>query len=485
MVKKPAKVASLVLLCACGGCKPPAAPAPKNPFQGVTIRVAGADRPELAAWVNSQRGEWTAQSGAQVELIASDPAGSTPATIDADIIIFESTRMGAVAGSGSVVRVPKGFLNSVSYEPRDLAPIVHEHLIVWDRQTYALPVSADALVVYYRTDLIADEKHRAGFERQVGRPLTAPNTWGDFDAIAQYFTGQDLNGDGAADHGVAVVGAADALVARAAALGKSPLNLSFYFDVNTLAPLAAGPAFREAAEQWTKAAGCLSGAGDDDPQLATFAAGAAALAIGPASLAGRLLAAESDDLAASVAGRVACSPLPASPRVYLHDKQAWRDLPADSPNRAAVVWGTLAAVPTSSSHADAAFDFLGFLTDREHSLASVAAPSYGLTPYRLSHVIDSATWLGAGWSAAGAESYLTSMRETLSQANAVSVLRIGHADEYQDVLDEQARAVVKKAATPKAALDTVAKSWQSISERHGLDAQRRHYRYSVGMPVVY
>ncbi len=393
--------------------------------------------------------------------------------------------MGAVAGSSLTVQVPKGFLNSPSYESRDLAPIVHEHLIVWDRQICALPIAADSKLVYCRSDLLADEKYRTDFEQQVGRPLSPPATWADFDAVARYFTGKDLNGDGTGDRGVAVTSAGAALVCRAAALGKSPLNLSFYFDVNTMAPLGAGPAFREAADQWVKVSECLSKSGDDDPQLAAFAAGEAALAIGPASLAGRLLAAESENLHARVVGNVACLPLPASSRVYLHDKKVWHDLPSDSPNRVAVVWGTVAGVLASSNHADAAFDFLGFLTDREHSLASVAAPSYGLTPYRLSHVIDAATWSAAGWSPAGAGSYLAAMRENLSQSNAVSLLRIAHADEYQRVLDAAARAMFQNAEPPETSLDAVAKAWQSISDRHGMDTQRRHYRYSVGMPVVY
>jgi multiple sugar transport system substrate-binding protein len=478
-------LATLTLLWASIGCKPPAAPELTSPFQGVTVRVAGADRPELAAWINSQRGEWTAQSGAQVELVTDESTGSSTPAADADIIILPSTRIGAVVQTGRAVQVPKGFLNSPSYELRDLAPIVHEYLIAWDRQTIALPISAESMLVYYRTDLVADEQHRAEFEQQVGRPLSPPSTWADFDAIARFFTGRDLNGDGAADSGVAVTSAGAALVCRAAVLGKSPMNLSFYFDVNTMTPLVAGPAFREAAEQWVKVSDCLPNAEDDDVQLATFAAGRAALAIGPASLAGRLLAAESENLDARVLGHVACLPLPASSRVYLHDKQAWRDLPSDSPNRVAVVWGTVAGVLASGKRADAAFDFLGFLTDREHSLMSVAASSYGLTPYRLSHVIDAATWSAAGWSTTGVGSYLTAMRENLTQGNAVSLLRIAHADEYQSVLDDQARAMIRKVQTPEMSLEAIAKAWQSISDRHGLDTQRRHYRYSVGMPVVY
>lgn len=489
----------LVSLCGVAGCnsKPPAPVNPKAGFQGVTIRVLALDQPRLLTWLDDQRGEWSAQTGAQVEVVAlsgTDPtspqsglAGSALAESQApagDIVIFPSTRMGNAVASGMASKVPKALIESAAYEIRDIAGPVAEQLIMWDHIPYALPLSAETTLIYYRADLFSRAKIQEEFQNEHGHELAPPKTWDAFDEIVKFFDGTDLDGDGQPDRSLAIGDMGEAVICRAAAYGKPQQNFSFYFDVTSMEPLADGPAFQSALERWCEIADCIANDRRADPQLATFAAGRAAVAIGSSRLAERLLRSDATAGSETLAGKVACVSLPGSARVYLHDRKTWSELPADKLNRVAVVDGLCAAVPRTSKHSDAAFDFLAFLTNRERSLPTVTSLTNGFGPYRVSHLIDSAAWISGGWSAGSAPSYLAAMRESLEQSNAVTMLRIDGSGAFHQSLDTEAAAALLGEKPPGDALAAVAESWRNLCNERGKDRLRRQYRYSLGLPVL-
>jgi multiple sugar transport system substrate-binding protein len=481
------------------GCdsKPPTGPDIKTRFRGVTLNVLIPQSETLRSWIEDQRGEWAAQTGGQVQVQAIElgdlvaPQGSIPgsalaqqSSLRGDIVIFPATEMANVVAARQAMKVPKEVLDAAPYEYVGIARGVRESLVTWDRRDHALPVSADCLLVYYRLDLFADESRKREFQEKYGRALEPPATWKEFDQLAEYFHGQDLDGDGEPDHGVAISSAADALTARAAAYGKAPQNFSFFFDVNTFEPLATGPAFQEAMQKWLAVARFLATPGSDDRTLSQFTAGHAALALGSSRLAEQWLCSRNNQPENKSSGRVACLPLPASERVYQHDKQTWAEFPADKLNRVSIVNGLLGSVPTSSAHADAAFDFLMFLTSRERMLQYVTAPAYGLGPCRLSHLVDTAIWFASGWTGSGTASYLTAVRESLNQGNVVAMLRIDASERYYDSMDQLAAAAFRGGKPGAQVLDEIAQSWREISQERDHDRQRRSYRYSLGMPVL-
>lgn len=51
-----------------------------------------------------------------------------------------------------------------------------------------LPIQANALTMMYRQDLFDSSKERAGFAAKYGRPLTVPETWDEFQTVAEWFT---------------------------------------------------------------------------------------------------------------------------------------------------------------------------------------------------------------------------------------------------------------------------------------------------------
>ena len=71
----------------------------------------------------------------------------------------------------------------------DVAPFFRDFSATYNGSIYSIPLDGDFHMVYYRSDLLAQEG------------LEPPRTWDDYLAIAQTFHGQDLNGDGEADYG--------------------------------------------------------------------------------------------------------------------------------------------------------------------------------------------------------------------------------------------------------------------------------------------
>jgi multiple sugar transport system substrate-binding protein len=489
-------VVGLIGLSGCNS-KPPAPPDPKAAFRGVTIKVLAPDQPQILTWLDDQRGEWSAQTGAQVEVVAlsgTDPtspqtglAGSALAESNlpaCDIVIFPSTGMANAVASGMATKVPPEVLDATAYEIRDIASAVADNLISWDRMTFALPLSVDTQLIYYRTDLFSHEEIQEDFQNKHGRRLVPPQTWDDFDQIVKFFDGTDLDGDGAPDHSLCIANVGRALVCRAAAYGKPPQNFSFYFDVTSMEPLADAPAFQLAMERWSEVAQCIANDRRDDPQLAAFTAGRAVIALGSSRLAQHLLQSTGKDGTGQIAGKVGCLSLPGSSRVYLHDRKNWSELRADKLNRAAIVDGLCAAVPRTSTHSAVAFDFLAFLTNRERSLSAVTLAANGFGPYRLSHLIDSAAWVSGGWPAASVPSYLSAMHESLNQPNAVAILRIDASTAFHQSLEAEASAAMRGEKLPADALAAVAETWRNICNERGKDRLRRQYRYSLGLPVL-
>jgi multiple sugar transport system substrate-binding protein len=494
------RTTSFCLVCAfvLSGCsKPPPPPDPKARFQGVTLKVLIMPSDKLQACIEDQRGEWSAQTGGQVEVEqvsvndvvapGGSIAGSALAEQSAftgDILIFPATDMANVVASGYATRVPKEVFGAPQYESMDIALGVQDQIISWDRHAYGVPMSAESLLLYYRVDLLSDPARRQEFQEKFGRPLEPPKTWKAFDELARYFGNQDLDGDGEPDRAVTISSAGEALLCRAAAYGKPPQNLSFFFDVNTLDPLTTSPPFQEALAKWLEIMPYVAVPQASDRSLSSFSAGKTVFAIGSSRLAELWMRPGNAGPQNKIAGRVACAATPGSARVYQHDKLDWADLSPDKLNHVGIIDGTVAAVPKKARYPEAAFDFLTFLTNRERSLPYVTTSAYGLGPYRSSHLVDTAAWAASGWTSSGTASYLSAMRASLNQGNVVAALRIDASGRYHQSLDQAALAAFQREGSSTDVLSTLGADWKRISDERGLDRQRRNYRYSLGMPVL-
>ncbi len=481
----------LAFLWGAPGCQRQAPPIPdaRQRFAGIELSVVIADDLDLERWLQGERGEWSAETGGQLRM---EPRGNAaaggavdsaageddPIGADADIVIYRSTSTGRFVARPGLAEIPDAVLDAAPYDRKGLARAVDDVLMSWARRRVAFPLSAACELVYYRRDLLADEAVRERFEAAYGRPLEPPRTWSDFDQLAEFFAKSAAGGHEPAK-GIALSDPGRALLARAAAYGKHPDNFSFYFDVQSMEPLATEPPFEQALEEWARLGSFLAPSDPAEPSLVAFEQGRAALAVASSSLAAGLLRADSP-----VHGKVGFVRLPGSDRAYDHGKRRWDERGAASGNHASVVEGILASVVRTSKHADAAFDFLAFLTNAERSSSGITASAGRLGPYRRNQFASVPAWLAAGWSPADTDSYLDAVRASLADRNAVAILRIGGSDEYARALATRVQAAFRGERPAADALQGVADAWGSITAERGASAQQRQYRESLGLPII-
>jgi multiple sugar transport system substrate-binding protein len=75
----------------------------------------------------------------------------------------------------------------------DFVPTVRQEIAELKGQTYALPMSCDAITLLYRTDVFA--ARASEFERQTGRRLEPPKNWEEYVELARFFNSESLYGN--------------------------------------------------------------------------------------------------------------------------------------------------------------------------------------------------------------------------------------------------------------------------------------------------
>ncbi len=94
------------IVAASHGCwqDPTPPPSSRPSFAGITLTVGALDEPGLLEGVNSQRGEWVASRGGQVEIrpkpITVESAG------EVDVLLFPGSRLGDLVDAGRLEPIP-------------------------------------------------------------------------------------------------------------------------------------------------------------------------------------------------------------------------------------------------------------------------------------------------------------------------------------------------------------------------------------------
>jgi multiple sugar transport system substrate-binding protein len=126
------------------------------------------------------------------------------------------------------------------------------------------------------------------------------------------------------------------------------------------------------------------------------------------------------------------------------------------------------AVSADSQNKEAAYLFIQWMNSPEISLQRVMLPFALRDPFRKSHFASplyQALWTGA-------PEYLKALEE--SGLNGQFELGIPGGREYADAVD-QAVTSAYAGTDPQAALDEAAAKWQEITERLGLEEQKKQY----------
>jgi multiple sugar transport system substrate-binding protein len=473
-------------------------PAAAQPFRGLTVTVAAVGDPAILATLSAQRGEWAATQGAEV-VIRQSPVD--PRSIQGvDLLVFRADRLGDLVDVGALAVLPEALVSpptppeadESAGEPAgpkaaeadplrfaDIVPAFRDQVAKYGSDRMAFPLGGTALVLVYDRAAFARPENRAAAE---GEKLTLepPKTWEQFDALARFFQGRDWDGDGAADHGVALPLGPDAeglgeavFLARAASLGQHRDQYSFLFDAETMAPRIDSPPFVAALEGLVKLKESgPSGMADFDAEAArrAFREGKVAMLIDRAELAARW----------SHGKGVGVAPLPGSGRVYDPARKQWEDArPSNDPSHLPFGGGWLVGVNRAAvgTRRDAAIDFAKYLIGPDVANRVRADRAFPMLPVRSS-------LLGQGppdpraASGVDARQWSDAVNRTLIARRVVPGLRIPEADGYLADL-ARGRVAAVGGEDVESALKGVAGAWTARTEALGKARQNWHYRRSL------
>jgi multiple sugar transport system substrate-binding protein len=266
-------------------------------------------------------------------------------------------------------------------------------------------------------------------------------------------------------------------IKRAAPYAKHPsVKGGFYFDLQTMEPLINTPGFVEALKDFVAAQDLYPpggrsfsfplviqsfGSGDavfsdswDDPFIQAMEPGN------------------------PLRNKVAAALSPGSRKVWNRRSGKWDTFPAVN-YAPYYVYGWTSAVPRSTPHKEAAFDFLGFYANRENHRSDLLVGRFGMNPFRISD-LDVDFWVErAGWNLAVARSYIGTLDRMNEIRNGVLDLRIHRGQDYIYILSVGVYRALTGRESPQAALDTVAERWRQLTRRIGVDEQRQAYRHVV------
>ena len=480
----------------CDGGKT-APPAAAKPFEGKKLVVGVLGDPAILGSIATQRGEWRAQTGA--DLVLREGPVDPKAISGVDVLVFAGDRIGDLVDAGALAILPdsavlapeptaEGTAEPAATAPdvlayKDILPACRDQVAKYGPDRFGLPIGASALVVAYRRTAFDDPSNQEA-AKAAGLKLEPPKTWDQFDALAKFFQGRDLNGDGQPDAGVALAWGADpegvgdaVFLARTAASAFHRDQFSFLLDSVTTAPRVASPPFVETL----RALVALKGSGppgaekfDADAARKAFREGHAALLIDRAEKAGTW---------GTEGAAVGVAPLPGSGRVYDPSREVWDDSP--TPNRPSYLpsgGGWLVGVVASSSDRAAAEALVKYLAGPDSTNRLRAERGFPMLAVRTSQLAQGLT---NPRSAPGVEPrpWADAVSRTLNSGKVVPGLRIPGTPGYLADLT-RARLAALNGEAPEAALAALAQAWSDRTRSLGPERQTWHHRRSLNGPTT-
>lgn len=379
-------------------------------------------------------------------------------------------------------RFPKWNFDDVLPGPRQL--------LTYSGKKYMVAYDHDGQVLYYRRDLLNDPRHQAGFKQKYGYPLAVPQTWKQLRDALEYFHGQDLNGDGTADHGIvlALKPGSQGMFNYMTLSGSfviGPTNPKLYwFDPQTMKPLITSPGHVRALEQFIELVKfgpreMLTwdhGRGWDE-----FLAGRSAFALSWGDL-----GALAQQPGSRVKGKTGAAPVPGTHEYFDLTRQRW--VKTSTLNRVGNTTGASWAgvISKYSKVPEATYFLLALLATNEKSKVYAARGSDGVDPGRKFHFLppdgtgSPEPYAQAGWDEADVRDYLSAFHQVFSDRQQFPYLRIPGTYSYWLALDLHLVEAAGGQLSAAAALQAAAADFEEITIRLGRARQRAAYRASLG-----
>ena len=369
-----------------------------------------------------------------------------------------------LARAGALEQLDK-YVDQYGYrdELKDIAPAFRDNWMEYDGKIYGFPDDGDVMLLYYRKDIFEDPKMKEEFKAKFGYELAAPKDWKQFDQIGQFITDKMAP---------KVYGAG---FFRAAPYPQYMFQERFrmeggkFFDAATMKStvnsdiglkvlsemLAENKFMPPGVEQWNFV-----------DNLAAFLQGSTAMTISWPPY-GRWAAAYK-----SIAEEKALNWVPKS---QISGKVGYSVNPLGRPELGV---GFDLSISSTSKNKEAAYLFIQWLNSKRTSLERVQLPFTLRDPFRMSHYASKE--YAALWPDAPA--YLATIKE--SGEKGLLDLSLLQQDKYDEAMSK-AISSLWALSDPKSAIDGLAKTFDAITEKVGVENQKAVYKVWAAKPGAY
>jgi len=464
------------------------------PFEGVEVNVLTFTGPQIAEPLQRRAPDFQALTGAKVNVtvvpfsdlyqkILTDAATGTNSF---DAWVFAPQWMVDYVVPGYVEDLTDRIANDPALEWDDIAPFFRDFSASYGGHIYTIPLDGDFQMVYYRSDLLAQEG------------LEPPRTWDDYINVAKTFHGKDLNGDGDPDYGSCIAKARGQqsywfiISVAGAFLQSQGTSQGAFFDTENLTPLVNNEAFGKALDVY--AATTQYGPPDElnlnvGDTRSLFTSGRCALSMDWGDI-GTLAI---DPETSVVQDKVGAVILPGSTQVLDRTTGALADCTPElcpyaedgvnhAPFAAFGGWSGGVNAAADDKVKDAAYAFFSYMAQPAQANVDVTIGKTGFNPYRTSQFLNRQAWVEAGMSPVAASDYLGAIEASLASPNMVLDLRIPQNQRYQQVvLDQALSQFLAGEITRDEAMQQIFDGWEEITEELGRDGQLEAYRSTLGV----
>ena len=375
------------------------------------------------------------------------------------------------------------------WNPEEFLPAI-KRLYTWQGKLYGVLFDADAQILYYRKDVLANVSYQERFKSKVGYQLpNPPKTMKEMHDVAEFFTGWDWNGDGKEDWGISLHAKVNEqgffhFLTLAAPYVVSPKNKHFYFNPDDMKPLFNSEGHLRALEDYVKffANGPREQIGWTLPQgWSTFLSGHAVME----PTWGDLPTLAQDRAHSTVQGRVGATLIPGTDEAFNPVTKQWEKFPLNVVgNTNGGSWHCV--ISRLSTKKEATYDFLAFMANKKNAFFNSTNGWTGVQPgmkYEYFPPVGTGNvveWQNQGWDKDDAMEFLDAYYKNLILPEQEIYLRIPGAAEYWHELDVRVSSVLTGETKPKAALDDLSQKWEEITDRYDRENQKKLYAESYG-----
>lgn len=347
-------------------------------------------------------------------------------------------------------------------ELNKIAPTFRDNWTRANGRIYAFPDDGDVLILYYRKDIFGDARIKSAFKAKHGYELAPPKTWKQFDEIGSFLT-ENLKREG-------VYGASSV---RDPAFAQYMFQERFrneggkFFDADTMKATINSPIGTHVLSEMRDENRFMPPGVETfkfAENLAIFQNGESAMTISWPPV-GRWAAGYGADEKA----------LAFVPKSKIAGKVGYALPPGGHPELAI---GHALSVASTSRNKEAAYLFIQWLNSEETSIKRVQLPYTLRDPFRTSHYSNPE--YRSKWP--DAKDYLDTLK--LASEAGLFDLSLIQTDKYEEVL-RQGFSRLWAGEDAKKILDDLARQWDELTERVGVERQRAVYSAWTAKPGAY